>query len=452
MMDKTIKLIKKLKFGKIPVNVVEKAKMCILDWIGVSLAATSTPLSKKILQFVLSLKSNPECSLIGSELKADFINAAFYNATLGHILELDDTHIKGIIHPGTVIIPSVFSVGEKENTGCEDIITSIITGYEVMAKLATSMQPSLRDRGFHATAICGSIGVAAAIAKLLNFDAEKIKNAISIAATQSSGLLASFTGDTELKPIHAGFAVRNGIFAAQLAHNQIIAPDVFSGYKNFFEAFLGFGSGDYTIHNRNFEILNVGFKIHSACRHFHSAIDALINVMRKNNLRFEDITYIKVRCHGVAIKGHNILNPTTFTGVKMSLPFSLAIAAYKGYVDEEVDDVLSNKTTYVKLRKFAENIELIHDNRLDELFPEKIPAQVEVYVGGKKFKEYVEYPKGEPQNPLGWEDLIIKFTRLSQKKLDKEKINEIIQFIKSFEKNKSIKPLMRKITSINLVG
>ena len=136
----------------------------------------------------------------------------------------------------------------------------------------------------------------------------------------------------------------------------------------------------------------------------------------------------------------------------MSLPFSLAIAAYKGYVDEEVDDVLSNKTTYVKLRKFAENIELIHDNRLDELFPEKIPAQVEVYVGGKKFKEYVEYPKGEPQNPLGWEDLIIKFTRLSQKKLDKEKINEIIQFIKSFEKNKSIKPLMRKITSINLVG
>lgn len=443
MINDLITFIKKLEFEKISDNIIEKAKMCILDWIGVSLAATSIPLSKKILQFVLSLRTNLECSLIGSELKADFINAAFYNATLGHILELDDTHIKGIIHPGTVIIPSVFSIGERENIDCKDLITSIIIGYEVMGKIATSLQPSLRDRGFHATAICGPIGVAAAIAKLLNFDAENIKNALSIAATQSSGLLASFTGDTELKPIHAGFAARNGIFAAQLACNRIIAPDVFSGYKNFFETFAG-SSTTYTIHNKKFEILNVGFKIHSACRHFHSAIDALINIMKKNDLRFDDITYIKVRCHGMAIRGHNILSPTTLTGIKMSLPFCLAIAAYKGCVDENVDDILNNKITYVKLRKFAENVELIHDNRFDKLFPEKIPAEVEVYAAGKKFKEYVEYPKGEPQNPLGWEDLITKFTRLNQKRLDEERINEIIRFVKSFEKNKSIKPLMRR--------
>ena len=453
MINDLITFIKKLEFEKIPDNIIGKAKMCILDWIGVSLAATSTPLSKKILQFVLSLKTNLECSLIGSGLKADFINAAFYNATLGHMLELDDTHIRGIIHPGTVIIPSVFSIGERENADCVDIITSIIIGYEVMGKVATSMQPSLRDRGFHATSICGPIGVAAAIAKLLNFDVENIRNALSIAATQSSGLLASFTGDTELKPIHAGFAARNGIFAVQLTCNRIIAPDVFSGYKNFFETFTG-SSTTYTIlynnnkkysNNKKFEILNVGFKIHSACRHFHSAIDALINIMKKNDLRFDDITYIKVRCHGMAIRGHNILSPTTLTGVKMSLPFCLAIAAYKGRVDENVDDILNNKTTYAILRKFAENVELIHDNRFDKLFPEKIPAEVEVYAAGKKFKEYVEYPKGEPQNPLGWEDLITKFTRLNQKRLDEERINEIVRFVKSFEKNKSVKPLMRRL-------
>jgi len=435
-----------LELDRFPLEVIEKAKMCILDWIGVSLAATKTPLGQKMLQFAQSSKSDPKCSLVGNTYKTGSTTAAFHNATLGHILELDDTHMRGIVHPGTVIIPSVLSIGEEVNANPIEILTSIIVGYEVMIKLAISMQPFLRHKGFHATSVCGSIGSAAAIAKLLDLDPDKAKSALSIAATQSSGLLASFMAeDSEVKPIHAGFAARNGVFAVKLAQYQVSAPNVFKGYKNFYEVFSGHSHREPQM--REFEILNVGFKIHSSCRHFHSAIDALISLMKENNLNADDITRIRVKSYSMAIEGHVILNPVTPTDIKMSLPFTLAIAAYEGMVTEEIHQrALADISLYNKLKKLAEKIEVIQDRELDKLFPEKIPAIVEVLAHGKKFEKYVEYPKGEPQNPLGWRDLVEKSERLTKDILNKEKLSHLVKYITTFEKHNSIEPLIQIIT------
>ncbi|UCH01648.1 MAG: MmgE/PrpD family protein [Candidatus Bathyarchaeota archaeon] len=239
--------------------VIKQVKRCLLDYLGVTLAGYETPLGKTIVNYVKNIGGCREATLIGDGCQVPCSNAAFANATLGHILELDDGHRYARGHPGVTSIPAVLSIAEKEDSHGKDVVTAIILGYEIFARIAKAINPSHLLRGFHTTGTCGTFGAAIAAGKVLDLNEKELTNALGIAGTQASGLMEVFWGESRIKPLQAGKAAQSGVLAAILAKEGITAPDtILEGEKGFIRA----TSDSYNLEqivkglNQDFEIMN----------------------------------------------------------------------------------------------------------------------------------------------------------------------------------------------------
>ena len=203
-------------FASLPKDVVNQAKLCILDWFGVTLAGSKEEPAKIIAGLIKRLDKRKESTLIGDGNRVSCPNAVLINGTTSHVIELDDLHMDGILHPGVTTVSAALALAEKEGKGGRDLITATVLGYDVQARVSMAVIPShYSDRHFHATGTCGTFGSAAAAGKLLNLNKEEMENALGIAGCQAAGLKEAF--GTMCKPLQAGKAAQNGVMAAMLA-------------------------------------------------------------------------------------------------------------------------------------------------------------------------------------------------------------------------------------------
>ena len=93
----------------------------------------------------------------------------------------------------------------------------MVAGYETEITLARACHPDLRQRGFHPTSAVGPFGAAMAAGKLRGLAADRLGNALGIAASSAAGLFAFVNGGADIKRLHAGHAAREGPAGALLA-------------------------------------------------------------------------------------------------------------------------------------------------------------------------------------------------------------------------------------------
>jgi 2-methylcitrate dehydratase PrpD len=155
-------------------------------------------------------------------------SAAFSNAILSHSIELDDVDAEAYFHFGSPIISAALAMAERERSSGTAFITAVAAGCDLMARLSSAMNPSLRDRGFHTTSTCGVFGAVAASSKLLSLDRNKIVHALGLAGAQSGGLM-EFYGTSMQKRFNPGPAARAGLISALLAERG------FTGARPFWE-------------------------------------------------------------------------------------------------------------------------------------------------------------------------------------------------------------------------
>lgn len=193
------------------------AKKCVLDYIGVSLAGAKEFSREERALLDTWIKGNGgDTSIIGHSLRAEAPISALVNGISSHAAELDDGQRYGNIHPGSPVISALLAVGEAKNLRLKDLWKGVLTGYECVLRLACSIQPSHKLKGFHATGPCGTIGSAMGVAAMLGFTRHQFKSAISTACTSASGILEMIEGDTQLMPYNAGNAAMNGVISASI--------------------------------------------------------------------------------------------------------------------------------------------------------------------------------------------------------------------------------------------
>ena len=275
--------LSELKYGDLAREIVEKAKNLILDQLGVELATSTTPQSVALYGYIKGFGGPGESTIVNYGDKVKTENAIFLNASFGHGFELDDTYLLSGTHPGAITIPSALAFGEREGLDGKNLIVSVVAGYEAMGRISRSIAPSYWYRGFDPITVSGPFGAAATVGKALDFNTELMLNAISIAASHSSGIMEYAQTGGSVKRMHAGMAASGGVRAALLAQAGITGPPtILEGRSGFCRAFSdSYRLDDITANlGSDFVVMGMSFKRHCVCYQIQAPIDATSQIVQ----------------------------------------------------------------------------------------------------------------------------------------------------------------------------
>ena len=422
----------------IPEAVLMQAKKCLLDYLGVTLAGSAIAREKCLRYLDYFNPGQCEATVIGFKRKASLHNAVLVNGYCGHIAELDDGHRFCNVHLGATIIPAVLAVAEHEGLKGEDLLRGIIIGYETAIRLLRAIQPFHKNRGHHASGTGGTIGAAMGTASALRFSKLQMKDALSSAIASAVGFLEVLEDDSELKPYNIGRAGHDGLTAAFVARAGFKGPkDMVGGNRGFFALMSDRQDADSLNREQNgaYGIEGIYRKPYAACRHCHAPIEAALNIKTKYDIDIKDIRKINVYTYLTALLGHDYTTIQGITSAKMSIPYSVAVALSTGRagLNEFLPEYIEDDSILALTRK----VKVEEDKELTALVPDKRAAIVEITAkNGERYVERVDYPKGEPENPMTTEDIEQKFIMMSNFGGYTDKLSKnIIELVWDIENN-----------------
>lgn len=397
--------------SEIPQEVVSQAELCILDFRGCALAGAAI-IRERAESFLDSVAAQGgNASVIGFDRKTTVHNAAFLDAMCAHSTELDDGHRFGMIHLGASVIAALLPVAEQENLSHDSVVRGVVAGYDAAVRLAMAMQPSHKVRGYHTSGTCGTVGAAVAVAVAMGLSRDGLKSAVAAAAASAAGLLEMQEDSSEMKPYNLAQAAICGITAAYAAKAGFLGPDDPIGGRRGMLAVMSENPRtefltDFSAYP--YEIMRIYRKLYAACRHCHPAIEAAIELKCRYGICPEDIGHIRVRTYKLAVAGHDHKDIKGIPSAKLSMPFSVALALVRGsagYADFNPGNV---SDPYIL--SLMDRVEICVDDVITSWCPDKRAAAVEIGMKcGDVYSCEVDYPKGEPENPLTIDEINAKF-------------------------------------------
>ena len=398
---------------QLPTRVVHQIKRCLLDYIGVTFAGANSK-KEEFRAYLESNSTNGNCPVIGLDTKTDFSTAGLLNGFASHVLELDDGHRYAMLHLGAPIISALLTIAKKENLTVMQVFKGVVVGYEATVRLAKAIQPMHKNRGYHATGTCGTIGAAFAVATALGLSKEQIKNAINFAATSSSGLLEVIDDASQIKAYNVSAAVLNGITAAYFGRLGFIGPrDILGGNRGFFKTLTGEFDEDALLQETEaiYQIEKIYVKPYAACRHSHSAIEGALLIRSRAKVDLADIDKVEVKTYKLAVFGHDHTEIEGVSSAKMSTPYGVAVALILNDAGiDAFDEAVIHRKDIIDLCK---KIKIREDEKLTSLSPGKRGALVKIFMkDGQVLEQLVEHPLGEPENNITDQELEKKYTSL----------------------------------------
>ena len=391
---------------EIPREVLDSARLCLADWIGVALGAKDESAAHVVHGTAKTWSSAGRSTvLLGGTAAAPI--AALANGTAAHCLDFDDTYVKGVTHISAPVWAATLAVGEEIGASEGELLRAYIAGFEAAARAGFGLGELVTARGWHGTGVFGRIGAAAAAAVLLKLDAHACVHALGAAATQASGLTVSF--GTMAKPFHAGKAAMDGVIAAQLAKQGLVAAetvlDACGGLDNALiqDRSAHVRSADFS----GWEILNNSFKPYAACHLTHPAIDAAkaIRALNPDTANARAIT-AHVGHLAKQVTGEKSGAPTTPLEGKFDLKYCIALALH-GHTLSAAD--------FREPMRFDPAVGAtagrIHVNADERYGFASARLQLDVADAAPLTAE-IPIAKGHPGNPIGWSDMRDKFSGL----------------------------------------
>lgn len=429
------KRITALRFEDLPTAAVHWAKVGILDTVGVTLAGSSDP-SATIVAGILS--SGGSSLLLGTAKRASALDAALVNGTASHALDFDDCNNTLGGHPSAPILPALFALADEIGASGRDFITAYVAGFETECKISMGVNFYQYTRGWHPTTTIGVFGAAAACAKLLQLDDARTAVALAIAASLASGIKSNF--GTFVKPLHIGHCARSGLFAALLARDGYTAsPVAFEHKQGYFEVFNG--EGNYHADRilpawgKPFDIVKPGIAIkqYPCCGSTHPAIDAMLDLVRKHDLKPGAVERVQSWTHARRLEHTNRPDPQSTKDAKFSVQYCLA----RALVDRKVAIEHFEGDAYndAEIRRLCAMVEVAPYTT--EQFPEDNHFGAEVRVtlkGGTVLGSKVDQPFGRTSEvALPAERLREKFENCALRALPGEAVAKVYAAIEDFE-------------------
>ena len=397
----------------------------IIDIVGIAVRACPLDTSRAATEFAVGQGSGAQATAIGAGRRMAAADAAFVNGVLAHSLDYDDTHLPSILHPSASVVPASLAVAEWQAAPGAALVDAVAVGLEVTVRLgmggydSRARQSVFFERGQHATSICGAVGSAAAAARLLGADADRIADAMGIACSMASGIIEANRAGGTVKRLHCGWAARAGVTAAQLAVRGFTGPPTaVEGRFGLFRAFLGTDADTGAVTadlGLQWQAERIFYKPYPANHFTHAAIDAAIG-LRRRGLAPDDVASatLEVAPPTVRTIGEPIdvkRRPDSGYLAQFSGPYAVVAALVGGHgLGVGLADFTDALARDPQRRKLMARIDVEPDPRMMSIYPCQLPARLTVTTtGGDTLVEEVLSNRGGPDDPLSDDELAVKY-------------------------------------------
>ena len=442
--------VSRLRYSEIPAAVRERLKLLILDALGCGIYGAELEWCRILRQTLEQVDKTPHASIWGTKARLSSAHAALVNGTQIQGFELDDVHREGALHVGAVTLPPLIALAETQAPPSgEDFITAALAGYEIGPRVGLCMGPQHIGQGWHSGATVGVFAAAAAAARALALDADRIVHALGIAGTQSSGLMAAQYG-AMIKRMHAGRAAQSGLYAA------LLAGAGFTGIKDVFEApYGGFCTTFSRSHDRfnldalsaglgeRYETLRVSLKFYACVGSNHTTLDALTDIRKRHPFTAPDIEEIVVRASQVTVDHAGWpYRPEGLTAAQLNLPFCAATLILAGdpFVDQFTPDCVEDRARIELSRK----VRVVHDPAITALgAAHRHQVRVEVHFrDGSIEHEIRDAPRGSEQDFASETQIVDKFRKLTRALMPEQRQDALIEAVLRLERLPDVRAMI----------
>jgi 2-methylcitrate dehydratase PrpD len=446
--------VSRLRFERIPNDVIDRIKLLILDSLGCAILSVHLEWSRILMGVLSQLDSTTTCSVWGSSLRLSAPHATLINGTLVQGFELDDVHRVGVMHVGAVALPPLLALSEmRPGLSGRDFLTAAVAGYEIGPRVGICMGQEHIGQGWHQGATVGVFSAAAGAASALRLSTEKTIHALGIAGTQASGLMAAQYGSM-VKRMHAGRSAQSGLYAALLAEAG------FTGIANIFESKYG---GFCTTFSRSqdrfnlseltsglgerFETMQIALKFYSCVGSNHTTLDAIRQIRAERWFSAADVDRVVVHASQVTVDHVGWkYQPKDFTTAQLNLPFCVATLLLENdvFIDQLSEDVLDDPLRMA----LADKVQVVPDPAITARGAKARHAvRVEVLLkDGTHFERSVEAPRGSEQDFATEEDIVKKFEKLAGRALLPNQVSLIREAVLHLESLPDVAVLTRLLT------
>jgi 2-methylcitrate dehydratase len=442
-----------LRYEDLPLAAVREAKRFLLDTLGCALGGSRSEDCEIAREVVLDLGGRPEATVIGSGEKTNAVNAAFLNSLAARVMDYNDVYWKQDPSHPSDLVPAALAAGERAHRTGEDLITAIIIAYDLEMRLCEAAFPGIREIGWHHATLTQFASPVVA-GKMLGLTQEQIVNAIGISGSHNATFGAVTAGKlTMMKNTVDPMATQSGVWAALLAQKGYVGPEaIFEGREGLF-AEVGCEWGPKKLVDglgTDFRITQCSMKPFPTEALTHSPITATLNIVQEYDLRPEQIEAVIVTT--IARAADILADPSKYEinskeTADHSLPYCLAAAV----VDREVTprQFVPEKLADPRILAMVSKVKAQAGGEYERLFPAMQPCQVEIRtVSGQRFTCRVDYPKGDPRDPLTDRQLKEKFSALADGTLSGERQEEVFDIVHELELVEDIGALMARITTV----
>lgn len=439
-----------IKYKDLSENVINEVKRYLYDSIGCAYGGYKTKDVKILRKIYKNIGGKKESTLIGFGDKLPAVNSTLINSLMIRALDFNDIYWKEDPSHPSDLIAAALSVSELTDSSMKEVITAIVLAYEFEQRLCEFAVPGIRERKWHHATLTQFVSPIVA-GKLLKLNIDQMVNAIGINGSHNHTIGCPTAGKlTMMKNTVDPMAVQSGVFAALMAKNGYIGTEaIFEGKEGLMDVF---GPGWNTTKltdglGKNFKILECSMKAFPTEALTHTHITATLKVVTKNNINYDQIESVTVktiaRACDILFDPHKY-RPESRETADHSLPYCIAAAL----VDKKIttDSFSEKKLKDPRIWDVIDKIQGEASEEFEKMFPAKQPSKVIVKTkDGNEFSEYLEYPKGDPREPMTMEDLENKFSSLSGKVLTKKRQEKIKETIFNCEKMK-VRNFMKRLT------
>jgi 2-methylcitrate dehydratase PrpD len=438
-----------LAFDAIPPEVLEAAKLHLLDTLGCGLAAHALGVATEGRTAMAELGGDGQASVIGLDGGLPAPNAAFANAMLCHGLDFDDTHSDSVAHVSVVVSPTSIAAGEAQGSSGRDVLAAIVGGNEVVTRVGMAASGEFHARGFHPTAVCGIFGATTAAARLAGVDARTTASALGIAGSFAGGLFAYLDDATPTKPMHPAWAAHGGLLATRLATLGAEGPPgVFENRFGVYYAFIGATKGEIDLGaqlddlGERWETPRIAYKPYPACHFIHGSLGATAGLL--DQLDADEVEDIVVTVPEAAIAlvlepAASKQTPRTEYEAKFSLQYSTAAMLVHGRVG--VKTYSTDEIADPRVLALAGKVR--HETKEYASYPAAFPGGVRIRLkDGRTLEAEAPYQLGGPENPMSADDVRTKFRENAGLALDEQALAALEETVLTLEEQDDVRGLL----------
>ena len=427
-LDQLAEFVAETRWADFDPAAIAAAKDVALDTIGAMLAGSRLSENANFAGLAATMSGPGQATILGHGHRVQPVWATMVNATAGVSLEMDEGNRLGGGHPSIHVTPGAIAVGEELGRSGSEVLASIIVGYEVISRIGTATTVKAE---VHSHGTWGTMGTAAATARLMGFDAAQTRVAMNLAMSMSPAntWTPCIEGATvrNLYPGRSGF---QGIMAAHLSQCGYTA--IADGPADLYRTFLGDGFDPEAVvdglgSGGDLRIQQNYFKLHACCLYNHPVLDAVQDLLREEPFTASEVKSIAVTAPPIA----GIMDdphPENMLAAKFSIPYAVAAAVCYGRTD--VTAFLPERMDDADIRALAERVSLVSDPEMNLRRYDYPSARVAVRLAdGRLRKAEVTSQRGDFSNPAGREELLGKFDLLSRDTLGDGKVQRVVEAV-----------------------